>query len=314
MKTIEHLKINESLVGFDMFICSSSFEERCLGVSNKVNSKQFKKVLVCHFEDNRIETEDNFSKLKELFIDNGTVIELFKNNPLSNYDKLFDEVNNSECSNVLLDISTFTREMFLIILRLFRQPIFTNKKLTLCYNPSAKFANWLTKGVSDIRSVLGFPGDFSPIKKLMLIVLVGFEAERSQVLIDNFEPNLLFIGKASPKESTNGELAQINEINFQKLLKANLNAKEFEFSCIDLHPTIETISHIVEEYRKDFNIVISPMSNKLSTLAIASVVFKYPEVQICYASPNLYNTEYSTSSSSDYIYTIDADELTNCIF
>ena len=126
-------------------------------------------------------------------------------------------------------------------------------------------------------------------------------------MIDNFEPNLLFIGKAPLKESTNGELAQTNESNFQKLLKLNSNAKEFEFSCIDLSPTVEAISQIVEEYRKDYNIVISPMCNKLSTLAVVSVVFKYPEVQICYASPNLYNTEYSTSS--DYIYVLDAKEL-----
>ena len=306
MKTVKHSEIEKSIQGFDMFICSSSFESRCLEIANKVNSKHFKKVLICHFKDNYIEAENNLSKIKKLF-DNHTVVELLKNNPLSNYDRLFDETSNTECSNVLLDISTFTREMFLIILQLFRQPVFTNKKLALCYNPSEKFAEWLTKGVDSIRSVLGFSGDFSPIKKLMLIVLVGFEAERSQILIDSFEPHLLFIGKASQKKSTNDQIAQINEINFQKLLNTNSNVEKFEFSCIDLSPTIETISQIIEKYRKDYNIVISPMCNKLSTLAVASVVFKYPEVQICYASPNLYNTEYSTSS--DYIYVIDAEEL-----
>jgi len=306
MKTIKHSEIEKSIQGFDLFICSSSFENRCLEIASKVNSKQFKKVIVCHFRDNCVEAENNLLKIKELF-DNPIVIELFKNKPLSNYDKLFDEIIDSECMNVLLDISTFTREIFLIILKLFRQPAFANKKLTLCYNPSGKFTDWLTKGVDKIRSVLGFSGDFSPIKKLMLIVLVGFEAERSQILIDSFEPNLLFIGKASQKESTNEKLAQNNDVHFQKLLKTNSNAEKFKFSCIDLSHTIEEISRIIENYRKEYNIVISPMSNKLSTLAVASVVFKYPEVQICYASPNLYNTEYSTSSN--YIYMIDADDL-----
>jgi hypothetical protein len=316
MEKINLSSVDKSLVDYDLFICSSSFENRCLEVASKVNSKQFKKVIVCHFKDNYKEAEHNLSQIKGLF-NNLSVIELLKNQPLSNYDRLFDEINNSECVNVLLDISTFTREMFLIIIQLFRMPIFANKKLTLCYNPSDKYSSvqkdkldelWLSKGVDNIRSVLGFSGDFSPIKKLLLIVLVGFEAERSQILIDSFEPNLLFIGKASKKESANEEIAQINELNFQKLLKKNSDAKQFEFSCMDLSFTIKSISQIIETYQKRYNIVISPMCNKLSTLAVASVVFKYPEVQICYASTNLYNID-AYSTPSNYIYMIDANEL-----
>jgi len=317
MEKINLLLVDKSLIDYDLFICSSSFENRCLEIANKVNSKQFKKVIVCHFEDNYIEAENNLSKMEKLFVDKCTVIKLYKNNPLSNYDSLFDEINNSECLNVLFDISTFTREMFLIILQLFRMPTFANKKLTVCYNPSDKYSSvqknkldelWLSKGVDNIRSVLGFSGDFSPIKKLLLIVLVGFEAERSQILIDSFEPNLLFIGKASKKESANDEIAQINEINFQKLIKKNSDAKQFEFSCMDLSFTVKSISQIIETYQKSYNIVISPMCNKLSTLAVASVVFKYPEVQICYASTNLYNID-AYSTPSKYIYTIEANEL-----
>lgn len=308
MKKINLSDINKSLINYDLFICSSSFENRCLKIAGTVNSQQFKNAIICHFENNYIEAEDNLSKLKALF-DSPVILELSKNSPLGNYDKLFDELNNAKYANVLLDISTFTREIFLLIIQLFRQPIFSEKKLTLCYNPSEKYnESWLTKGVQDIHSILGFLGDFSPIKKLMLIVLVGFEAERSQILIDNFEPNLLFIGKSSTSESENDEIAKINENNFSKLLKLNPGSHKFEFSCKDLPFTKKTVGDIIRKYRNEYNIVISPMCNKLSTLAVASVVFDNPEVQICYASPNLYNIE-SYSTPSNYIYLIDSNEL-----
>lgn len=317
MKTIKLSEIENSLINYDLFICDSSFESRCLEIASKLNSKQFKKVIICHFEENYKESNDNLIKLKELFPGNHVVIELTKNDPLINYDRLYDELINFRFQNALFDISTFTREMFLIIIRLFKQDYFSDKKLTLCYNPSDKYSSvpkgelsklWLSKGVNEIRSVLGYSGDFSPIKRIMLIVLIGFEAERSQILIDSFEPNLLYIGKAPKSNSANNDIAEINEFNYNKIINLNPNALEFEFSCIEIKPTVETLCHIIENNKASYNIVISPMNNKLSTLAVASAVFKHPEVQICYASTNLYNVD-TYSIPSDFIHLIEVEEL-----
>ena len=317
MKTIKLSEVNKSLIDFDLFICDSSFESRCLEVANKLDVNQYKKIIICHFEDNYKEANDNLQKLKKLFPDSHVIVELTKDNPLINYDRLYDELNKLGYYNTLFDISTFTREMFLILIQLFRQKTFSDKKLTLCYNPSDRYSSipktklnelWLSKGVSNIRSVLGYAGDFSPIKKIMLIVLIGFEAERSQILIENFEPSLLYIGKAPKNNSANDDLAEINEFNFNKILNMNPNAIPFEFSCLDIASTAETLSEIIKKHKDSYNIVISPMSNKLSTLAVASTAFKYPDVQICYASTNLYNID-AYSTPSDFIYLIDANEL-----
>lgn len=316
MKKINLSDINKSLLEFDLFICDSSFESRCLEIASKINAEQFKNVIICHFEDNYVEAENNLEKLKTIF-KNNTVVILSKNDPLSNYDKIFDEIIDCDFKNVLFDISTFTRENFLIVLQLFRQQPFQDKNLTLCYNPSDKYSSvtegklsdlWLSKGVQNIRSVLGYSGDFSPIKDLMLIVLVGFEEERAQIIINNFEPDLLYIGKASQANSGNDDLGKINQYNFDKILKINSYASKFEFSCIEIEFTVKALSKIIEKNKDLYNIVISPLNNKLSTLAVASTVFKYPEVQICYASTNLYNTE-AYSTPSDSIYLIDFDEL-----
>ena len=316
MKKINLSDINESLLGFDLFICDSSFESRCLEVANKINAEQFKKIIICHFEDNYVVANNNLEKLKNIF-KNSSILILSKNDPLLNYDEIYDEIIECDLKNVLFDISTFTRETFLIILQLFRQTPFQDKNLTLCYNPSDKYSSvsgeklsdlWLSKGVQNIRSVLGYSGDFSPIKDLMLIVLIGFEEERAQIIIDNFDPDLLYIGKAPRADSGNGDLGEINQYNFDKIIEKNPYVCKFEFSCIEIVPTVKTLCEIIEKNRDKYNIVISPLNNKLSTLAVASTVFKYPEVQICYASTNLYNIE-AYSSPSDFIYLIDAKEL-----
>jgi len=318
MKTIKHSEINKLVQGYDLFICSSSFENRCLEIAKNINMGQFKNIVICHFENNYPEAEQNLVKLQELFCQ-GTRkdITMTKSNPLANYDKLYDYFISCDFTSVLFDISTFTRENFLMILQLFRQEPFNDKTLTLCYNPSDKYSSvpnndmdklWLSKGVQNIRAILGYSGDFSPIKKLMLVVLVGFEAERAQIVINNFEPVFLYLGKAPESKSKNTEIAKINEHNFKKLLNSNPDANQFEFSCIDFQTTIKSLSEIIEQHQSEYNIAISPMCNKISTLAVASTVFKYPEVQICYASTNLYNTD-AYSTPSDSIYLIEFDEL-----
>ena len=46
------------------------------------------------------------------------------------------------------------------------------------------------------------------------------------------------------------------------------------------------------------------MNNKLSTMAVANVAFEYPDVQVCYASTNQYNTE-AYSSPADKVILFD---------
>lgn len=317
MDKINITEVNKCLTNYDVFICSTSFEDRCLQIANHLDISQFNAILVCHFKDNYPESDENLSRFQQKFGSKCNVLLLEKDLPLYNYDQIYDQLLKIHFKRVLLDITTFTREMFLIIIKLFNQESFKDKKLTLVYNPSDKYSNvqkddadnlWLSKGVKEIRTVIGYAGDLSPIKETLLIVLVGFEAERSQVLIDNFEAENLYIGKAPKEESANAEIANINDINFQKLLRNNPHAHTFEFSCKDLNFSIEKINAIIEPNIENYNIIISPMCNKLSTLAVAAVTYKHSEVQICYASANLYNT-IAYSNSINCVYIIEASEL-----
>lgn len=63
-------------------------------------------------------------------------------------------------------------------------------------------------------------------------------------------------------------------------------------------------------YQDDYNIIIAPMSNKISTLGVAYAALKNPNIQICYASTNQYNID-EKHSETDYVYYFDLFDYIN---
>lgn len=302
--------------GKTLLICSSSFENRCLSIPTALKGNVDSDVIICYFPNNYKSTDNNLLRIKELFpFDRVSTVELSLDSPLNNYDILLDILTKSHYDNILFDISTFTREILLVIIKILSSERLRETCIKLLYCPSSRYSSfeegdgtlpWLSKGIRNIRSVVGYAGDMSPIKKTLLIVLVGFEFERAQLLIESFEPNALYLGVASPDNSHNESLGRINEKNFNKLLERNSLANRFNFSCKDISQNIPQLSHIIDNNKENYNIVISPMNNKLSTLSVAAVAMRYPEVQICYAPANQYNIEsYSTPENEIYILSLE---------
>lgn len=284
---------------YDMLICCSSFEERCLALTSSIRLDAIDSALVCRYVEPAQLSLKNHEKLMDLMGDKAIEVSFDKDSPLAIYDTFHDAIRQRNPKSILFDISTFTRESILIALMLFRQESFCDIKVTFGYVLADRYSwdnkdineIWLSKGVSEIRTVLGYAGTYSSLKKTLLIVLVGFEMERANILISNFEADKLYLGSVPPKESFSEELSKINKDNFRRLVSLVGVCKTFEFSCRDLQQTQSVLKQIVEDNQDNYNIIISPMNNKISTLAVANVAFEYPDVQICYASTNQYNTE-----------------------
>lgn len=295
-----------------MLICCASFEERCLAVASYINKETINVAIVCRYDGYAQLTEYNNNKLLDTLGNKSMAVSLDKDLPLSIYDTLHDIIIENQPQSVLLDISTFTRETILIALMLFKQDAFNDIDVTLCYVPADRYSAsnhekvseiWLSKGVNEIRTVLGYAGSFTSLKKTLLIVLVGFEKERAEILINWFEADKLYLGYVPPQESHNVALSEINIANFTRLVSIVGECDTFEFSCRYIDRTYDALKEIIESNKDEYNIIISPMNNKLSTLAVANVAFEYPEVQVCYASTNQYNTEaYSMPSQKVILF------------
>lgn len=314
--------ISTYLGEIEIFICSSGFEGRSAYLGLNLNKRHIRKAIIFHIEDTYKLSEDNLSLIKGHLPQLETVT-YPKNSPLVIYDKfyrLFEEfkrtAKDENKPNIVIDITTFTREVLLILLKLLSSPDFiASFDVELAYTPAESYADnvsdlWLTKGIREIRSVLGYAGMHSPSKELLLILLSGFEEERANEIIESFEPNKLILGKASDRDSINSKLSDIANAKYKHLADNNLSIllDQFEFSCTDVKETQRQINLMIEKYGHQFNVIISPLNNKISTLAAAVCGLKNENIQICYASANQYNiNEYS--DGSDYFLVFNLTEL-----
>lgn len=82
----------------------------------------------------------------------------------------------------------------------------------------------------------------------------------------------------------------------------------FTFSCQDILETKQIILSIFQKYKDEYNIIIAPLNNKISTLGVAFAGLEQEEIQICYASANHYNIE-NYSEAFDYFYYYKLESL-----
>lgn len=303
--------------GLDAIICSTSFEARCLSIPLNVNPNHIERAIIVSKDAAFPHVKKNKEKLLEHFADKTILISGHNDNILLIADNIrssLQMIKNVKPGKFLIDITTFTHEILLVLFRIIHQTLDEKDKIYIAYNPSKDYSGgvaledrWLSKGIGEIRSVLGYPGNFKPSRKSHLIVLLGYETERAELLIDAYEPASISLGLGAKSESVSPTLYDIN-VQFHDKLKHKLRqVDEFNFSCINPVNAKKSILQQVDKYI-DNNIVIAPMNTKVSTLGAALAAIECQNIQICYASALQYNYD-NYSIPSDECYFFDLPEI-----
>ena len=301
----------------DLFICSSSFEERCFSLPNAVSVLDPKRVIVVYNNNEYQEIITNASILSSLFKGKVDSIALDSSDPVisglsinKNFDKIFE---NNVVGTVFLDTTTFTHETLLVMIRLLHFRRNRYAQLFIGYVGANDYSihedsleeKWLSNGISEIRSVLGYPGSLSPARHYHLIVLFGFESERTRKLIEEYQFDVVSIGFGEKGKSINNSFQQLNCDRHEELLEAYPFAESFQVSLTNPNETKLEILKQVAKY-PDHNTVIAAMSNKLSTVGIALAAIDNRKIQLIYPKAISYNVNgYSTPADDFYLYEID---------
>jgi len=303
--SVKHMKLadlSEAISQpFDVFICSASYEERCRSVPDAVaDHLHIGRRLVCFNQKSSAIVANNAQYLLERLGGNAHKVPLEKGSPLTSADNLQRALSLTGGDNrdlsYLVDITTFTHEALLILLRLLQARV-KYSEVVLAYSPAAEYSiglpaeeKWLSKGITDIRSVLGYPGDSRPSRKSHLIVLVGFESDRAERLLDEYQPHVISLGFGQDGTATDSRHQPVNRMAFGQLASKISQYNEFEFSCVDVVATERAVARQAAKFA-DCNVVIAPMNTKLSTVGVAGAAFRNDDIQLCYASPSQYNVE-----------------------
>jgi hypothetical protein len=136
------------------------------------------------------------------------------------------------------------------------------------------------------------------------VSLFGFELERISKLIEDFEFDKVSIGIGPEQESIGRNHYIINRQRHIDLIKNFPFAESFEFSLVEPFTTQKQIQTQLEKY-PGYNVVITPLNNKISTVGAVLVGLNDPKVQICYVRAHEYNYKnYSEPADECYFYRI----------
>jgi hypothetical protein len=297
----------------DIFICSASFETRSTSIAMSLRHDQFGKVLVCANKEFMQEIGENETRLLAHFGDKAERVVLSHDDPFMGLDSIrmaLTAAHLGEKANVVVDITTFTHEGFLILVKLLTVTLRPGHRLQFVYTPASEYAiglpseqKWLSRGLKEIRSVLGFPGAMLPGRSLHLIVLVGFEVERARLLIDSLEPDAISLGVGYDSTDGKGKHLPKNMESLNQLSIHYPSVRHFSFSSVNPNETEESLK-VQVALLPAMNAVIAPMNTKMSTLGAALLALRDRRLQLCYAPALTYNTP-AYSHPADFCFVTD---------
>lgn len=301
-------EINDALSSkVSLLICSSSFEERWYQIAKNINTDNLVNILILHRGHDGPAWVKGIDKLNELHKDKSKMLDI----PCKPMDlwKFFSlevvPLIEKQDFLTLIDITTLTHETVVMFVSLIKTEGLSEKVVLAYAGAKAYFVSddkadwWLSRGVKDIRSILGFPGLIRPSKKSHLIILVGFETERAKELIVQYEPVSISLGIGIDPYSQefyekNNWFKEQLQIFIDSVGGSAKAVSEFQFSCSDFESAKSAILSEASKF-SDSNITIAPMNTKVSTVAAACAAIENEALKLCYVEPMEYNKEYYSS-------------------
>lgn len=310
MNKVSLENVGENLVGGDfVLIVGLGFDARCLTALSHFPREKAAQIVGISNERLSSSNKGSIAEFYKLVGTTGTVIGINAASAMEVADELVEFISpllEFHEKFMVIDITSLSHELLVVLLGILHSLQVMNR-VTLLYVGAAEYsfnapgdAVWLSRGVRSIRSILGFPGTMLPSKKLHLVVLAGFEVERASEVIVRYEPASMSIGLGKREQSVSVAHHDKNKLFFDRLnqfvkeLDAdNKEIHQFEFSCVDPFLTKNQLLSHIDSLKAlgDKNIVICPLNTKLSTVGVVLAAIEHPEIQICYAEPDEYNTE-----------------------
>jgi hypothetical protein len=299
----------------DVFVCSASYERRCRSVADNIDVSNVGTALIAKNENHTHVVGDNHVYLCSLFERHKSLL-LNTDNPLQSADAILDQARvlcNGPGKRWLIDITAFTHEGLLILFRVVAESLRPEDRVEFVYAHAKEYSvgdpperKWLSKGIREVRSVLGFPGELLPSRRTHLIVLAGFEAERALALIQEYEPSLIAIGCGDPSEEGTRGHQQTNEAVVGRLRHVVGDIREFVFPCYDPDGTKAALKQQAESVQ-GYNTIIAPMNTKISTVGAGCYAIENGAAQLCYGQANMYNYRaYSEPGEDCYHFVLDS--------
>lgn len=283
---------------YDLFLCSSGYEERTLGALEKLKDNvKFEKALINFYKPDDPDLLQknivNLNKIQSLLSEISTKQETFNIKPteaIEFNDILMKNLQNIE--SILIDITSFTRLFLYSILSICLK---LKLKTHLVYTEPGEYTMNFAQGLEEIVIMPSNPGIPDQSKKLLLIMFLGWESLRIGSVIEEWEPDKIITIAESSEDKKREKWNAITLEQCSTLIEMS------DFSLVPALVPRETLAKLEELYTKyhnEFDICLVNGGPKIQCLAFSEFAFKHPEVQILYPKPYRWHQELPPSDES----------------
>lgn len=196
---------------------------------------------------------------------------------------------------VVVDISTMARETMWNVLLLLAENGIGGRYM---YTRPESYGGWTSRDPGRPRLALKLGGEMMLGKPTMLLIVTGFDWERTLQLIRTFDPVVV---RLAIQEGDQFDNASRNRAAHEEHFRGEFERRDIEIVGIDAYRGdhgFGRIMEIVEEYAGEYNVLMASLGPKLSGIALYRVQRLVPAAALVYSPSNEYNRGYSKGAGS----------------
>ena len=290
----------------DVFICSASFEERCVGTCRLFDDYRFRNGFVFVNDQPAGNKEQRLREIRAMTNPLGRVEVLWysETDPagsIASFTKYLHQIDLDPANTVItLDISTFNKRHLLMLLKELDERGYWDS-LRILYTEPQDYATDLylplSMGIKQIEPVQGFVNTQPLNKPLLLLILLGYEGDRAMALFNNIDPNetILVVPKPAFHDEWEGRTEKMNSDLITLLGVESLRYADSR------HPeeVAETMAKILtsgDHNLDDWSCYISPLGTKPQIVGL--YLFwrqNHNKFSILYAQPLKHNEFFNST-------------------
>lgn len=278
---------------YNTLIAVLGWEDRFYkGIESDLGHYKLDQLLLIRYVECNHLTDESRVKVEELCSTKGVsvqYIEITDKDTVSTWKKLDVFFSNSENfgERVLIEMSTMPRDTIWSLLS-----FLTNIKSSVdyvYYTPQNYSRDWLSREPGKPRLLFKHSGISRLGKQTALIILTGFEIERTKQLVYFFEPKKTILGLQVGNQFDN----KARNIAIHESIKGYTETDEFELDAYSEDNGFNAINAQVEKLKDNFNIIITSLGPKPTAVAIYKTFLQHPEIALSYVPAKEFNPNYS---------------------
>lgn len=201
--------------------------------------------------------------------------------------KLSDSINSND--NVKLDICTMSRNLIWALLFFLKEKM---KDVGIVYHQPLFYSNdWLSRDAEFPRLLFKHSGIVSIEKQTLLVIVTGFDSERTKQLVYFYNPSKVILLIQEPNKF-DSNVRNTPQVHADECVKMGVKTEYEMIDCYGGDWGYETIEKVISENLPNYNIIVSSLGPKPSAVSVYRAYLKYPEIALTYIPCKEYNVNY----------------------